>query len=71
MILDKKMNKNDDWFFVTSNSISIAKIAILIDSTGSMGKVITAVKGKVMDMIEKLNKLYPNKFEIQIMFYYG
>jgi hypothetical protein len=49
----------------------MARISILIDSTGSMGRVIDAVKGKVMDMIEKLNKSYSNKFEIQILFYYG
>ncbi len=43
----------------------------MIDSTGSMGSTINAVKGKVMEMIEKLAKQYPNQFEIQIMFYYG
>lgn len=43
----------------------------MIDSTGSMGNVITAVKGKVMQMIQKLASAHPNKFEIQIMFYYG
>jgi hypothetical protein len=36
-----------------------------------MGGTIAAVKDKVMKMIEKLSKDYPNMFEIQIMFYYG
>jgi hypothetical protein len=70
-VLSKCLSRQDDWFFLSSNKSSLARIAILIDSTGSMGNVIDAVKGKVMDMIGSLSKAYPNKFEIQIMFYYG
>lgn len=61
-ILLKSANRNDDWFFIKPNGSSLVRIAILIDSTGSMGKVIDAVKGKVMDMIEKLNTAFPKKF---------
>jgi hypothetical protein len=49
----------------------MARVSILIDATSTMGRVIDAMKGKVIHMIEKLNKKYPKKFEIQIMFYYG
>ncbi len=47
------------------------RIGIAIDSTGSMGETINAVKNKVMAMIERLAKTYRNQFQIQILFYYG
>jgi hypothetical protein len=71
-IIEKKINRDDQFFFATtSGSSGKARICITIDSTGSMGSTIAAVKDKVMKMIEKLAKEYPNQFEIQIMFYYG
>jgi hypothetical protein len=38
------------------------RIGIAIDSTGSMGETINAVKNKVMAMIERLAKTYRNQF---------
>ena len=69
-ILTGKINRDDAFFFTTSSSGKVY-ISIIIDSTGSMGSTITAVKVKVMDMIKRLAKEYPNQFEIQIMLYYG
>ena len=70
-IIEKKVNRDDQFFFATtSGSSGKARICITIDSTGSMGSTIAAVKDKVMKMIEKLAREYPNQFEIQIMFYY-
>ena len=50
-IFEKTISRNEGWFFIENNSPSLVRIAILIDSTGSMDQVINAVKGKVMDMI--------------------
>jgi hypothetical protein len=50
-ILKNEFSRNESWLFIEYNPSSKARIAILIDSTGSMDEVISAVKGKVMDMI--------------------
>jgi hypothetical protein len=41
---------------MTAKSSGKATIGIIIDSTVSMGSTINAVKGKVMTMIQKLDK---------------
>jgi Mg-chelatase subunit ChlD len=41
---------------MTATSGGKAKIGIVIDANGSMGSTINAVKGKVMTMIQKLDK---------------
>lgn len=54
-IINNKIIRSDPFFFeATSTDSGKARICIAVDSTGSMGSTIEAVKGKVMRMIEKL-----------------
>jgi len=49
--LNKTIIRNDSFFFASGAGHGKARIMVMVDSTGSMGGTITAVKEKVMAMI--------------------
>jgi len=48
---NKKIDRNDSFYFASTSMKGKARIMIMVDSTNSMGETINAVKGKVMHMI--------------------